>query len=187
MFLGFNPADIKPEYPEEPPAPMIGGHSIKSLAAPRKPDRDPIIKITKKDLLRNHRLKDSEIEEMMDIINKINAFLSAHPEELIYARQRYPKSDPRLAELNWKMDQQLSASNEYMEKHFPENEKLFNRLQKSIKRNIEMTDPKNFKVTPKPLRYVDISEEIPERKSPARFLKKPVKKQRPAFLRKKKN
>ena len=171
----FNPADIAPEYPKEPPA-----------SAPREPDRDPIIKITKKDLLRNHRLKDSEIEEMMNTINKINAFLSAHPEELIHARKRYPKDDPRLAELNWKMDQQLSASSEYMEKHFPENEKLFNKLQKSIKRNIELTDPKNFKNTSNPLKYTDVFEDPVKRKSPARFFKKPKKKQRPAFLRKKK-
>ena len=39
----------------------------------------------------------------------------------------------------------LKLSQEYMNTHFPENEKLFKRLQKSIKKNIELTDPKTFK------------------------------------------
>lgn len=39
----------------------------------------------------------------------------------------------------------LELSKEYIDTHFPENEKLFKRLQKSIKKNIELTDPKTFK------------------------------------------
>ena len=34
---------------------------------------------------------------------------------------RYPIDDPRLAELNWKMDQMLEAGEEYLEKNFKEN------------------------------------------------------------------
>ena len=32
-----------------------------------------------------------------------------------------------------------------MDKTFPENEKLFKKIQKTIKKNIELTDPKSFK------------------------------------------
>ena len=47
----------------------------------------------------------------------------------------------------------LELANEYVETHFPENEKLFNRLQQSIKRNIELTDPKTFKDVKEPITY----------------------------------
>jgi hypothetical protein len=183
----FNPNDIAPEYPTKEP--NTGIYTPSGEPVDSKEKREPYIKLTQKDLLRNHRLKDSEVKEMMDTINALNAFLDAHPEELIHAQKRYPKNDVRLAELNWKMDQMLFASEEYMDTHFPENTRLFNKLQKSIKRNIELTDPKTFKnvkspVTVNQLFTVDyISKEgIPilkkkskskNKKSPARFLKKP--------------
>ena len=182
----FNPSDIAPPYPTKPPNTGVYTPSDDSIKTNK---REPHIKITKDDLLKNHRLKDSEVKEMMDTINALNAFLDAHPEELIHARKRYPKNDVRLAELNWKMDQMLGASEEYLDGRFPENTRLFNKLQKSIKRNIELTDPKTFKnvkspVTVNQLFTVDyISKEgIPilkkkakskNKKSPARFLKKP--------------
>ena len=50
---------------------------------------------------------------------------------------RYPKDDPRLAQLNFKMDQMKRASDQYVETHFPENISLFNKLQNKIKQNIE--------------------------------------------------
>ena len=74
----------------------------------------------------------------------INDYIKKHPEELIHAMQRYPKDDPRLAQLNFKMDQMKAASDEYMDTHFPENQKLFNKLQDKIIRNVKQTDPKNF-------------------------------------------
>ena len=77
----------------------------------------------------------------MDTINKINEYIKNHPEELIYAQERYPFHEPRLAQLNWQMDQMLDAGKEYMDKHYPENQKLFKKIQKSIKINIELTDP----------------------------------------------
>jgi len=182
----FDPQDIAPDYPNNAPPEMIDGYSSQSRLAPQQIDfREPFIKITKQDLAKNHRLKDSEIAEMMNTINKINEFLAAHPEELVYAQKRYPKNDPRLAELNWKQDQMLRASAEYIETQFPQNEKLFNRLQKSIKKNIELTDPLRFKSTPDPIIYSDVSEEVKPRKSAARFFKKPNSKRKPAYLKKK--
>ena len=43
------------------------------------------------------------------------------------------------------MDQRLNASKEFMDIHYPENKKLLKKVQKSIKKNIELTDPKSFK------------------------------------------
>ena len=136
---------IMPEFPKEEPPELINGYSSKSRLAPKKLERSSFIKITKKDLAKNHMLKDSEIKYFMNQINAVNDFIKKHPEELIYVQTRYPKSDPRLAQLNWEMDQKLNASKQYMDKHFPENQKLFTKIQKSIKKNIELTDPKSFK------------------------------------------
>lgn len=183
----FNPSDIAPPYPTKPPNDGIFYGSSEEPPVTKK--GEPHIKITEKDLIKNHRLKGSEVKEMMDTINALNAFLDAHPEELIHARKRYPKNDPRLAELNWKMDQMLSSSEEYMDTHFPENTRLFNRVQKSINRSIKLTDPRTYKDSKLPDTYhkllsVDyvsgygVEKKIlklgsKNKKSPARFLKKP--------------
>jgi len=199
----FDPKEVKPIYPEEPPK-MIDGYNAKSNLAPKLVDKSPAIKLTKKDLLRNHRLKDSEIEEMMRIINRINKFIADHPEELIYAKSRYPKNDLRLAELNWKMDQMLNASNEYLDKQFPENERLFNRLKVATQKTIELTDPETYKKDPGKLtsmgnlakvdsvmnHYVPkdrvVSKiKVEKKKSVNRFFVKPKRPDRPAYLRKK--
>ena len=200
----FDPKEVKPIYPEEPPR-MIDGYNAKSNLAPKFVEKPPAIKLTKKDLLRNHRLKDSEIEEMMRTINRINKFIADHPEELIYAKSRYPKHDPRLAELNWKMDQMLNASNEYLDKQFPENERLFNRLKVATQKTIELTDPETYKKDPGKLtsmgnlakvdsvmnHYVPkdrvVSKiKVEKKKSVNRFFVKPKRPDRPAYLRKKK-
>ena len=200
----FDPKEVKPIYPEEPPK-MIDGYNAKSNLAPKLVDKSPAIKLTKKDLLRNHRLKDSEIEEMMRTIDRINKFIADHPEELIYAKSRYPKHDSRLAELNWKMDQMLNASNEYLDKQFPENERLFNRLKAATQKTIELTDPETYKKDPGKLtsmgnlakvdsvmnHYVPkdrvVSKiKVEKKKSVNRFFVKPKRPDRPAYLRKKK-
>ena len=55
----------------------------------------------------------------------MNQIAEQNPEYIDYLKERYPKSDPRLSQLRYKMDQMLSASDEYIETHFPENQKLF--------------------------------------------------------------
>ena len=182
----FDPKDIAPEYPKEPPAPMVGGYSSKSKLAPKKVnDKGLVIKITKKDLLRNHRLTKDEVQDMMDTINKINKFLAANPGELIHAQIRYPKDDPRLAELNWKMDQQLAASDKYIEKQFPENQRLFDKITQATKKTVALTDPKTFKDSKPVLTYGKVfgndlkSKKVKEsklrEKSASRFFKKEKK------------
>ena len=167
---------IMPEFPKDPPPEMVDGYNPKSRLAPKKLERTSFIKITKKDLAKNHRLKDSEIKDFMDQINAINEFIKKYPEELIYAQTRYPKSDPRLAQLNWQMDQKLNASKEYMDKHYPENQKLFTKIQKSIKKNIELTDPKSFKGVKIPkFEGVDLTDHKRRKEVVARHYKKAVR------------
>ncbi len=132
---------IMPEYPKQPPAEMIDGYHQKSPLRPKSLDNEPYVKITKVDLLRNHRIKQSEVDEMMDTINQLNDYIKKHPEDLIHAQQRYPKDDPRLAELNWKMDQMLNSSEEYLEKNYKFNDKLLKRAIDRTKNNIKLTDP----------------------------------------------
>ena len=60
-------------------------------------------------------LRKCEIQDFLDDIKKINDYIKKNPAELIYAMTRYPKDDPRLAQLNFKMDQMKAASDEYVE------------------------------------------------------------------------
>ena len=153
---------IMPEFPKDPPPEMIGGYSAKSRLVRKDPKLPPFIKVTRKDLAKNHLLTDKEITKFMNDIKLINEYIKKNPAELIYAMTRYPKDDPRLAQLNFKMDQMKAASDEYVETHFPENERLFNKLQAKIKNNIELTDPKNFAghaEAPKFTDVIDVSEQ----------------------------
>ena len=43
------------------------------------------------------------------------------------------------------MDMQIAAADEYIEKHFPENKRLLNKVLKATKQSIKLTDPKTFK------------------------------------------
>ena len=133
---------IMPEYPKNPPAEMIDGYHEKSrIRSKNAKNEEPYLKIDKTDLIRNHRLKSSEVDEMMDTINMINDYIKKHPEDLIHAQMRYPVDDPRLAELNWKMDQMLDAGEEYLDSNFRVNDKLFKRAVDRTKNNIKLTDP----------------------------------------------
>ena len=178
--LNVNIADLRkgimPEFPKDPPPEMVNGYNSKSRLAPKKLERSSFIKITKKDLAKNHMLKDSEIKYFMKRINAVNDFIKKHPEELIYAQSRYPKSDPRLAQLNWEMDQKLNASKQYMDQHYPENQKLFTKIQKSIKKNIELTDPKSFKGVKVPkFKGVDLTDYKRRKEVVSRHFKKAIK------------
>tara|TARA_B100001248_G_scaffold257790_1_gene240893 strand:- start:62 stop:670 length:609 start_codon:yes stop_codon:yes gene_type:complete len=165
---------IMPEFPKDPPPEMINGYSAKSRLAPKKAELPPFIKVTRKDLAQNHKLTDKEIQDFLDDIKMINDYIKKNPAELIYAMTRYPKDDPRLAQLNFKMDEMKRASDMYVEKHFPENISLFNKLQNKIKQNIEMTDPKNFTGHAEAPKFIktDISEQEKRRKTIIRHFKK---------------
>ena len=179
--MNVNLADIRkgvmPEYPKKPPAEMIDGYHEKSRIRPKKAkNEEPYLKIDRKDLIRSHRLKKSEADEMMNTINMINDYIRDNPADLIHAQMRYPVDDPRLAELNWKMDQMLEAGSKYMDSNFKENKKLFNRAMDRTKNNIKLTDPKYVQQHYDELRGTMKSKPTINRKSPSRFFKKPVKK-----------
>ena len=164
---------IMPEFPKDPPE-MIGGYSAKSKLVRKEPELPPFIKVTRKDLAKNHKLTDKEISQYMDEINAINDYIKKNPAELLYAMTRYPKDDPRLAQLNFKMDEMKRASDQYVETHFPENVSLFNKLQNKIKQNIEMTNPDNFTGHAEAPKFIktDISEQEKRRKTIIRHFKK---------------
>ena len=155
---------IMPDFPKDPPPEMIGGYSAKSRLVRKDPELPPFIKVTKKDLAQNHKLTDKEISDFMNDVKMINDYIKKNPAELIYAMTRYPKNDPRLAQLNFKIDQMKAASDEYMETHFPENQKLFNKLQDKIIKNIEQTDPKNFEGHKEAPKFTDDNSEMNEQR-----------------------
>ena len=163
-----------PEFPEKPPAEMIDGYHQDSRLKPKELNKEPYLKIDEKDLIRNHRLKPNEAQEMMQTIERINDHIKKHPEDLIHAQMRYPIDDPRLAELNWKMDQMLEAGSKYMDSNFKENKKLFNRAMDRTKNNIKLTDPKYVQQHYDELRGTMKSKPTINRKSPSKFFKKPV-------------
>ena len=180
-IMDVNLADIKkgimPEYPNKPPAKMIDGYHEKSRIRPREVKNIiPTLKIDKVDLIRNHRLKPSEADEMMNTIKMINDYIKKHPEDFIHAQMRYPKDDPRLAELNWKMDQMLDAGNEYMGKNFKVNQTSFKLAQDRVKKNTALTNPDYIQKHYDELRGTTKPEPRINKKSPSRFFKKPKKK-----------
>ena len=167
---------IMPEFPKDPPPEMVDGYNPNSRLAPKELDPAPFIKITRKDLAQNHKLTDKEITEFMNDIKMVNDYIKKNPADLIYAQTRYPKHDPRLAQLNWQMDQMLDAGKEYMDKHYPENQKLFTKVQKSIKKNIELTDPKSFKGVKIPkFKGIDLTDYKRRKAVVSRHYKKAVK------------
>ena len=165
---------IMPEFPKDPPPEMIGGYSAKSRLVRKDPKLPPYIKVTRKDLAKNHKLTDKEIQDFLDDVKKINKYIKKNPAQLIYAMTRYPKDDPRLAQLNFKMDEMKRASDQYVETHFPENISLFNKLQNKIRQNIEMTNPDNFTGHAEAPKFTktDISEQEKRRKTIIRHFKK---------------
>ena len=99
-----------------------------------------------------------------DDFARLNKYVKDHPEELEYAFKRYPASDPRLSKLNFKMDEMTRASDEYVQKQFPENVERTSRVKKILARNIELSDPKTFK-DPKPaLTYSKLYGDAPKDK-----------------------
>ena len=168
---------IMPEFPKDPPPEMIGGYSAKSRLVRKNPELPPFIKVTRKDLAKNHKLTDKEIQDFLDDVKRINEYIKKNPAELIYAMTRYPKDDPRLAQLNFKMDEMKRASEQYVETHFPENVSLFSKLQNKIKQNIEMTNPNNFTGHAEAPKFTDDHLEMNEQKKKIiiKHFKKPVK------------
>jgi len=139
----FKEKDVAPIYPKKAPPKLVRGYHPDML--PKLDTPIPQIKVKAKDLIRSYKLKKVEAQEWIYKIERLNDYIARNPNMLAYARERYPKSDPHLAALNYKMDMQLAAADEYIDKQFPENTRLYNKLMSATKRSIELTDPKTFK------------------------------------------
>jgi hypothetical protein len=55
------------------------------------------------------------------------------------------------------LNHRLKLGKEYIDTHFPENQKLFKKLQQVIKKNIKLTDPKNFKDNTKVITFFKLN------------------------------
>ena len=62
--------------------------------------------------------------------------------------------DPKMI----KVMSMVNANDVYVDNTFVENEKLFDKLKMSIKKNIQLTDPNTFKATPTPIKHDDVVE-----------------------------
>ena len=100
------------------------------------------------------RTKD-EAQEMIQLVDRLNEFIKNNPDKLAYVRERYPKDDVRLAELNFKLDMQLAAADDYLETQFPENKRRLKLVQRAVKKSTELTDPKTYKKNPKKSLFAD--------------------------------
>jgi len=108
-------------------------------------------------------------------VKRVLAYVKKHPDRLEYVMKRYPKSDPRLSMLNYKMDNMTEASDEYLEKQFPTNQALFTKVKERTKKNMNLTDPKNFKPVKDPIKYVDVKNTKKLKETVTRHFNKPVK------------
>ena len=108
-------------------------------------------------------------------VKRVLAYVKKHPDRLEYVMKRYPKNDPRLSMLNYKMDNMMEASDEYLETQFPTNQDLFTKVKERTKKNMNLTDPKNFKPVKDPIKYVDVKKTKKLKETVTRHFNKPVK------------
>tara|TARA_B100000287_G_scaffold13174_1_gene13435 strand:- start:489 stop:2750 length:2262 start_codon:yes stop_codon:yes gene_type:complete len=168
----FKVKDIKPEYPKKKVP------KLKNLRHPKAyenqfSDRAKKIKVTSQDLIRNYKVSPQEIAQYHALVDIINKFIDDNPERSEMIAKRYPVHDPRLCELNFKLDRMKEASEKYVESKFPENKKVTSRIVKILKKNKEMTDPESFTMAPSPPTYSDY-QKLKLRESATRHFKKPV-------------
>ena len=168
----FKVKDIKPEYPKKKPPKLKNGWHPKSRWHEMS-DRAKKIKVSSQDLIRNYKVSPTEVAEYHALVDIINKFIDDNPEKSKMIANRYPFSDPRLAELNFKLDRMMDASESYVDSKFPENEKVTSRIVKIMKKNVELTDPKTFKMDPTPPTQLDYNK-IKLRETATKHFKKPV-------------
>ena len=108
-------------------------------------------------------------------IKMVHEFIKKNPDKYEYVLKRYPKDDPRLSMLNYKMDRMTEASDKYLETQFPTNQDLFTKVKERTKKNMNLTDPKNFKPVKDPIKYVDVKKTKKLKETVTRHFNKPVK------------
>ena len=133
------------------------------------------IKPTERDYIRRG-IKTPEQKKIFDErVKRVMRYARRHPKDFEFIMNRYPKSDPRLAMMNFKMDKMLSASDKYLDTQFPTNQDLFTKVKERTKKNINLTDPKNFKPVKDPIKYVDVKKTRKLKETVTRHFNKPVK------------
>ena len=133
------------------------------------------IKPTERDYMRRG-IKTPEEKKIFDQrVKRVESYVRKHPDKLMYVMKRYPKSDPRLSMLNYKMDKMTEASDKYLETQFPTNQDLFTKVKERTKKNMDLTNPKNFKPVKDPIKYVDVKKTKKLKETVTRHFNKPVK------------
>ena len=133
------------------------------------------IKATESDYVKRG-LKTSEQRKAFDNrVKMVEDYARKHPDKLMFVMKRYPKNDPRLSMLNYKMDRMTEANDKYLETQFPTNQDLFTKVKDRTKKNINLTDPKNFKPVKDPIKYVDVKKTKKLKETVTRHFNKPVK------------
>ena len=108
-------------------------------------------------------------------IKMVHEFIKKNPDKYEYVIKRYPKDDPRLSMLNYRMDRMTEASDKYLETQFPTNQTLFTKVKERTRKNMNLTDPKNFKPVKDPIKYVDVRKTKKLKETVTRHFNKPVK------------
>ena len=133
------------------------------------------IKATESDYVKRG-LKTSEQRKAFDNrVKMVEDYARKHPDKLMFVMKRYPKNDPRLSMLNYKMDRMTEANDKYLETQFPTNQDLYTKVKDRTKKNINLTDPKNFKPVKDPIKYVDVKKTKKLKETLTRHFNKPVK------------
>ena len=133
------------------------------------------IKATESDYVKRG-LKTSEQRKAFDNrVKMVEDYARKHPDKLMFVMKRYPKNDPRLSMLNYKMDRMTEANDKYLETQFPTNQDLFTKVKDRTKKNMNLTDPKNFKPVKDPIKYVDVKKTKKLKETVTRHFNKPVK------------
>ena len=133
------------------------------------------IKATESDYVKRG-LKTSEQRKAFDNrVKMVEDYARKHPDKLMFVMKRYPKNDPRLSMLNYKMDRMTEANDKYLETQFPTNQDLFTKVKDRTKKNMNLTDPKNFKPVKDPIKYVDVKKTKKLKETLTRHFNKPVK------------
>jgi len=124
-------------------------------------------------LHREPQSKKTDILDQDEIV--VNEYSKLFPQKIQYFLKRYPKGDPRLSMLNYRMDRMTEASDKYLETQFPTNQTLFTKVKERTKKNMNLTDPKNFKPVKDPIKYVDVKKTKKLKETVTRHFNKPVK------------
>ena len=133
------------------------------------------VKPTERDYIKRG-IKTPEDKKLFDQrVKRVESYVRKHPDKLEYVMKRYPKNDPRLSMLNYKMDKMTEASDKYLETQFPTNQDLFTKVKERTKKNMNLTDPKNFKQVKDPIKYVDVEKTKKLKETVTRHFNKPVK------------